>query len=89
MAHPDNPKRFVSYTDLRQDIVDKMKAGGDGIKDCNLVNRALKLATLFLPRLPNFPTGVDVIDDIYRLEIDILKRHKEFCNSPPSHPYVR
>ena len=88
MAHPDNPKRFVSYTDLRRVIVGKMESGGDGIKDCDLVNRALLLARTSLLRSPGFPVGVNVVDDTSNLARDILRRHREFCKNPNSHPYA-
>lgn len=87
MAHPDNPKRSASYADLKQNIVKKMENGGEGIKDCALVNRALELVGLFLPRSPRSPANA--FEEICDLQEDILRRHKEFCKNPHSHPYVR
>ena len=87
MTLPDvEPSEFVSYPDLKQNIVEKMKSGGDGIKDCFFVNRALELARIYLIRSPGIPDGFDVIGDIDDLSKDILTRHQPYCKKPFTHP---
>lgn len=79
------PKRtFMSYTELRKNIVDKMKDGGDGIRDCNLVNIAFELIKIRLPRSPGAPANI--YDDMVQLELNIVNRHSEFCENPKKHP---